>query len=129
MLALVSVTKAEPCWACGAATGSDPELGDLGFARCPACGFVFRTDLGRSELDDVYGDGAYEAVRGEHYASDEQLGARRSDARVRLSYLAPHARAGRLLDVGAATGAFVAAAAEAGFDAFGIEPTPSFARF
>jgi SAM-dependent methyltransferase len=36
---------------------------------------------------------------------------------------------GTLLDVGAAGGAFVKAAGEAGFVAMGVEPTPAFAEF
>ena len=74
----------------------------------------------------MYAGGGYEEIRGDQYL--RELAHRRRDARVRLRYLRPWARAGRLLDVGAAGGAFVAEAALAGFDASGIEPVASFAR-
>lgn len=87
---------------------------------------VFRPDLDDAALRRVYAAGAYEDVRGEHYL--RELEYRRRDARVRLRYIEPWASSGRLLDVGAAGGAFVAEAAARGFDASGIEPVPSFAR-
>lgn len=87
---------------------------------------MFRADIGREELRRVYGDGGYEEIRGEHYL--RELAARRRDARVRLDYMAPWAREGRLLDIGAAGGAFVAEASARGFQASGIEPVPSFAQ-
>jgi 2-polyprenyl-3-methyl-5-hydroxy-6-metoxy-1,4-benzoquinol methylase len=74
----------------------------------------------------VYAEGGYEDIRGEHYLSE--IEDRRRDARVRLRYIEPWVREGRLLDVGAAGGAFVAEANARGFDASGIEPVPSFAR-
>jgi SAM-dependent methyltransferase len=96
------------------------------FLECPSCGFTFRADLDGVALGEVYAGGGYEQVRGEHYLSE--LVHRRRDARVRLAYLEPWARVGRLLDVGAAGGAFVAEALARGFEASGIEPVPSFAR-
>jgi SAM-dependent methyltransferase len=96
------------------------------YLECTACGFIFRPDLDRAAVSEVYAGGGYEQVRGQHYM--RELPHRRRDARVRLEYLRPWARAGRLLDVGAAGGAFVAEAELAGFDARGIEPVASFAH-
>jgi 2-polyprenyl-3-methyl-5-hydroxy-6-metoxy-1,4-benzoquinol methylase len=121
-----AAVHAPTCWLCGASTQPAAELAPLPFTACRACGFVFRADLGRQELRGVYEQGRYERMGGERYAAE--LEARRRDARVRLRWLAPHARGGTLLDVGAATGAFVAEALAAGFAAWGIEPTPAFAR-
>ena len=47
---------------------------------------------------------------------------------MRLRWLARHAPGGRLLDVGAAGGAFVLEAERAGYAAWGVEPTPAFAK-
>ena len=113
------------CWICGRGAAPDPTLGELGFARCGGCGFVFRPELAGAARR-TYETGAYEEVRGAHY-TEAEVAARRRDARVRLAFLAPHAPGGRLLDVGAAGGAFVAEARDAGYDARGIEPTPAFA--
>ncbi len=96
------------------------------FLECESCGFAFRPDLDQSALVSVYTGGDYEDMRGEHYLA--QLNDRRRDAGVRLRYLEPWVRGGRLLDVGAAGGAFVAEADARGFEASGVEPVPSFAR-
>lgn len=115
------------CWICDGTASPDAALGALGFVRCAACGFVFRPELDGAARE-TYESGAYEDVRGAHYTEPE-VRARRRDARVRLAFLAPHARGGRLLDIGAAGGAFVAEAQASGYDAHGIEPTPAFARY
>jgi SAM-dependent methyltransferase len=94
--------------------------------ECSRCGFVVRPDLDAHSLRRVYADGGYEEIRGEQYLAE--LPHRRRDARVRLAYMAPWASRGRLLDVGAAGGAFVAEARAQGFDASGVEPVASFAR-
>lgn len=94
--------------------------------ECGSCGFIFRDGFDEKAIKRVYAEGQYEDVRGRHYLAE--LAARRRDARVRLRYLASWATAGRLLDVGAAGGAFVAEATACGFDASGVEPVPAFAR-
>ena len=117
------------CWICGGAAVPYATLAPLPFARCEACGFVFRPDVDAAEVRDVYVGGAYEDIRGEHYISDSETEARRSNARVRLDWLGSVKAPGRrLLDVGAAGGAFVAEALRRGYEARGIEPTPAFAR-
>lgn len=119
-----------PCWVCGTPTAACAALAPLPFLECPSCGFVFRADRTSGDVHATYEEGAYaEAdVRGSHYADPAQFAARRRDARVRLAFMAPYAHAGRLLDVGAAGGAFVAEAGAAGFRAEGIEATPEFAE-
>lgn len=62
------------------------------------------------------------------YAVDETIDERRGNARTRLAWLQRYVGRGRLLDIGAAGGAFVLEAKQAGFDAFGVEPTPRFAE-
>jgi SAM-dependent methyltransferase len=116
------------CWLCGGATSADEALGGLGFERCTSCGYVFRPDLDPEELAQIYEGDEYGEERAQEYMADAELEDRRRDARVRLRYLAPFAQDGSLLDVGASTGAFVKEAEAAGFDAWGIEPTPSYAR-
>jgi SAM-dependent methyltransferase len=110
------------CRICGASAARCDELAPLPFSRCLECGFVFRD---RADVHELYERGSYEGSHGGSYTEDDD--ARRRDARVRLSWLKSFAPGGRLLDVGAAGGAFVVEAAEAGYDAWGIEPTPAFA--
>ena len=116
-----------PCKGCGASTVPCGALAPWSFVRCTGCGLVFRARVAEDAAHAVYAQGAYEARRGHHYASDDEEDDRRRDARVRLRWLAQHARSGRLLDVGAAGGAFVLEAGRAGYAAWGIEPTPVFA--
>lgn len=111
------------CWLCGGTVRPHAQLAPHPFVACAVCGFVFRP---LADAGAIYTGGAYEDVRGEQYL--RSLLARRSDARVRLRFLAAHAAPpGRLLDVGAAGGAFVLEAAAAGWSARGVEPTPAFA--
>jgi SAM-dependent methyltransferase len=121
-----SLRALNDCWICGGPAGPCARFAPHPFLECRSCTFAFRPDLDDAALDQVYTDGDYEELRGEEYLFS--LTARRRDARLRLRYLRPWAAAGRLLDVGAAGGAFVAEADAAGFQAAGIEPVPSFAR-
>jgi SAM-dependent methyltransferase len=114
------------CWICEGSVRACGQFSPEPFLECERCGFVFRPDLDAQALEAVYAGGDYEDVRGVQYLSE--LSERRRDARVRLDYMRPWSGAGRLLDVGAAGGAFVAEARARGFDAAGVEPVPSFAR-
>lgn len=121
---------APPCRLCGAATTPAAYLAPLPFLACERCGFVFRADARNdTEIRDTYESGAYMEVRATEYTDPETLRHRRRDANVRLDYLAPVATTGRLLDVGAAGGAFVEQATKRGFAAEGLEPTPEFVAF
>jgi len=125
----VTAARTTPrCTVCGGATVPCSALTPWPFASCTRCGLVFRTEAHAEAVHAVYAEGGYVAGRGHHYATDEEEAARRRDARVRLRWLGRHARRGRLLDVGAAGGAFVLEAGRAGFAAAGIEPTPEFAH-
>lgn len=116
------------CWACGGPTGPALYLEPLPFVECFECGLAFR--VGGESVREIYEDPSrYEAERAE-----QQIGAefeeRRRDARVRLRYLEQHAPngRGRLFDVGAAGGAFLAEAREQGWDVAGVEPMPGAAE-
>lgn len=125
-----------PCLLCGASTAPDSVLAPLGIVRCTACAFTFAPALADTETTrKIYEGGAYEERVYEDRAFDEGNAdaaspeERDRNAQARLSFLTEHVPGrGRLLDVGAAGGAFVAAAARAGFTAAGIEPAPAFAR-
>jgi SAM-dependent methyltransferase len=117
------------CPACGAAPliawrtvpGSDPALpGDYELARCPACGSAVTLAPAPAQAHEqgAYGGGA---PRGAALVAPLL----RAFDRRRLTFLA---RAGgrppgRLLDVGAGRGRFVAQARAAGWEAAGIEPS------
>src|SRR6476469_11244936 len=105
----------DACWICHGPVAPCARFAPEPFLECSRCGFIFWLDFDRAALEAVYSSGGYEDMRGEQYM--REVNERRRDARVRLRYLRPWVRAGRLLDVGAAGGAFVAEAARAGFHA------------
>lgn len=101
--------------------GSDPALpGDYALARCPACGsaVTLAPAPATAHEEGAYGGGR---PRGSGLAAPLL----RAFDRRRLTFLArAGARPpGRLLDVGAGRGRFVAQARAAGWDADGIEPS------
>ena len=116
------------CCICDRPVAPSAALAALGFVACGRCGFVFRPDLDEATSRDLYEGGAYEARDiAAGYAVAGSVDERRHNALVRLGWLQQHVRTGRLLDVGAAGGAFVLEAGGAGFEATGVEPAPAFA--
>lgn len=109
-----------PCPACGAGLAEQRELGHkegARFVRCASCDLMFVNP--RPTRDWLSRRYAYYGSRlftvPEKLESDFAPG--RYDGEIALL----RGRHGRLLDVGCATGAFVAAARDAGFDARGID--------
>jgi SAM-dependent methyltransferase len=90
--------------------------------RCPSCTLLFRRDLpAPAELDEIYGLDYFkgDATGYLDYVADEDV--HRAVARRRLDTLERLVARGRLLDVGAAAGFFVAEARTRGWDAAGID--------
>ncbi len=121
--------SARVCLACGSGTlapwrtvpGSDPALpGDYALARCAACGTAVTLAPAPPEAHEAgaYGGGA---PRGARLAAPLL----RAFDRRRLTFLerAGGRPPGRLLDIGAGRGRFVAQARAAGWEADGIEPS------
>jgi SAM-dependent methyltransferase len=84
--------------------------------QCRGCGLAFRhPPLTASELSRLYSE-----LPADLYDAESAGRARTAVRHVRI--LARHASPGRLLDVGCASGAFLSAAAEAGWQVVGVEP-------
>ena len=124
-----STTPPDRCPACGeralapwrTVPGSDPALpGEYTLARCAGCGTAVTLDPAPPEAHEsgAYGGGA---PRGSRLAAPLL----RHFDRRRLSFLARAGAhpPGRLLDIGAGRGRFVAAARTTGWQADGIEPS------
>ena len=121
------------CPACGAlamrgwrlATASDPQLAgrrSYELERCEACGSAATVDAG-DHSGALYEGGTYSTERRAFAPLLEPL--RRLAERDRLRFVAAVPHGARVLEVGAGDGRFVALLASAGFDAHGIEPSPS----
>jgi 2-polyprenyl-3-methyl-5-hydroxy-6-metoxy-1,4-benzoquinol methylase len=88
--------------------------------RCQSCGFGFSEErLSDDELARLYGQ-----LDNKIYES--QAEGRNATARRHLKILNQYLKGGHLLDVGCASGAFLWAAAEAGWAVTGIEPAKVF---
>jgi SAM-dependent methyltransferase len=101
---------------------AEPGLGPARYEliRCQRCGTARTVGAAPPELHE---SGAYRA--GEPRLYRAALPILRAFDRRRLALLAPAVSPGaRLLDAGAGRGRFVATARAAGYDAFGIEPSP-----
>ena len=96
--------------------------------RCAACSLLFEPDRTPEPLKELYADGYYaDYPGGGDYLDDDAQ--RRYDARRRLRFIRRHgAREGRLLEIGAASGQFLAEARAAGFEPMGVEPDEGLAR-
>jgi 2-polyprenyl-3-methyl-5-hydroxy-6-metoxy-1,4-benzoquinol methylase len=100
-----------------------------GFAivRCETCGLMFRAELPtKADLAEIYDSSYFRSGVADtggqgyrDYVRDEEL--HREIARRRLERLEHFVPSGRVLDVGAAAGFFVAEAARRGWDARGID--------
>jgi len=92
---------------------------------CSGCGVraVWPTP-GADELAAVYSAAYFQ--RGDKYSAAARQAAMRNDA-IKLDWIRAQRSGGSLLDVGCATGSFLAAAREAGFTISGVEPAASAA--
>lgn len=118
-------TRTVSCWACGGASLPAPDLAELSIYECGSCGFGFQPE--RDDTAELYGREYFETYQqGRPYEQEEAD--REFEARVRLRFVRRFVLDGRLLELGAAAGYFVAEASRAGFDAVGLEPNAAMAR-
>lgn len=98
---------------------------------CTRCGLVFLDPMPTAdEIERYYRDEYRQHYHGDCIPRAKALLRDERGARERVALLAPLLRTGnRVLDIGAGTGAFVAAAVQAGWKAEGIEPNLGFAEF
>ncbi|HWL44713.1 MAG TPA: methyltransferase domain-containing protein [Ilumatobacter sp.] len=121
---LVAARPACPC--CARPATDAVELftkNDVAHVRCPGCQLVYTATVLVETADaDQYADSAFmrayvELKRHPVYARLEG-----DKARYLLDRAAAHTSVHNVLDIGASTGATMAAAVAAGFEAYGIEP-------
>lgn len=130
------VGESRPCALCGALERSvvgtrDRYWKPLRNVLCLHCGLVFLDPMPTAdEIESYYRDEYRQHYHGDSRPRAKALLRDERGARERVALLAPLLRQGqRVLDIGAGTGAFVAAAKAAGWIAEGIEPHQGFAAF
>lgn len=101
--------------------------------RCAACGCTYRSALLGHHERDTYRGRWYHFKRPEErgeLAFDQRYDADYDVACQRLDAIAERGTVGgKLLDVGCANGAFVAAALDRGYDAFGVDPNAEIVQW
>lgn len=97
---------------------------DVRLACCRRCGLVYWNPRKSSQELQEY----YEAVYRAPVVLQNVDEARRRTIQSRVGLLREHVSGGRLLEIGAGEGFFLQRASEAGFDVYGIEPSPSYAQ-
>ena len=113
------------CPACGGDAEPDPAFAAHGLLRCARCSLLFAPPRDPEALRALYGEAYYAGyAHGEGY---EEGGTREREAALRLALVRPYAASGRLLEVGCASGWFLAAAQAVGFSATGLEPSEAMA--
>ena len=111
----------QTCWICEFPAPVTREYTGLRLHRCENCGFLFQPELPLEELRSKHDEDYFEQLYDE--ASDTLGPQRRREARIRLRWMRDQGCVGgRLLEVGAARGDFLAEAGQAGFVPLGIEP-------
>lgn len=115
-----------PCWLCGGRATIDERYAAIPYFRCTDCGFLFAPQRPVEELHAIYDDSYFEQYPGgESYEFDKDQ--RLHEAGIRLAWIVENGAHGRMLEIGAANGAFLKVAREHGFDVFGVEPAPGLA--
>ncbi len=112
------------CPVCAAPGSSIERFAPVRLLECPACGLVFREQIDERTIRRLYDDGDYAVER-----LDAHARGRLRDARLRADWTKAAAGGMALLDLGAGTGFFVAAAQKVGYAAIGVEPADLHARF
>jgi 2-polyprenyl-3-methyl-5-hydroxy-6-metoxy-1,4-benzoquinol methylase len=99
-----------------------------GLSRCSRCGLAFGVGPEPEHVRSLYRGNTYlETYRG-GAVEDAPEPFREQEARVRVGMLRRFKPPGRLLEVGAAGGHFLAQARSAGYEVLGIEPTDNGAE-
>jgi SAM-dependent methyltransferase len=116
------------CWTCGTTAAPDARFPNLGYVRCPACDLVFAPASSRERLRRLYGEAYFEDY-GLEGGYDDDAAQRRREAQTRVRWMRDVGPpTGRLLEIGCASGWFLAEARAVGYDAVGIEPATEMAR-
>lgn len=114
------------CWLCGGEARVDEQYRAVELYRCERCGFLFAPGRSADELQEIYTDEYFEQYPGgESYIEDETQ--RRYEAEQRLNWVEQFVPGGRMLEIGAANGLFLASARDRGFEVYGIEPAAGLA--
>lgn len=100
------------------------------YRMCPTCGLIYPSPRPRaSYLEEQYVTGRFAASFHDLYLPSAPYRMATIFRERVEEILAPRVPKGRILDVGASTGHFLAVAVAHGYDGYGVEPNPEMARF
>src|SRR5207247_874099 len=103
------------------------ERGSLRLVRCPSCGLAFQHPLpDPSVLENTFYQDA--TFSDELFGSLRETTLRRAQAKLPLLERVGVRRGGKLLDVGASSGAWLEVAASVGWHGIGVEPALETAK-
>jgi 2-polyprenyl-3-methyl-5-hydroxy-6-metoxy-1,4-benzoquinol methylase len=109
---------------------ADLPLGSMDIVRCRDCGLVFvnpRPEYTGEEFDKLYSEEYFSAPYMRFYG--EGGGEQTNEPfRSRLDWIEEHKKRGRLLDIGCASGGFLLAAKERGWDVYGVEASKTASK-
>lgn len=117
-----------PCPACDGRAAPDDAYPSLGLHRCASCGLRFVPGTSLERVRGRYDSAYFESYPGGK-SYDEDPRARGREAAVRLRWVRERVATGSLLEIGSASGYFLATARDAGFaPVLGVEPAGEVAR-
>jgi|tagenome__1003787_1003787.scaffolds.fasta_scaffold20967144_3 SAM-dependent methyltransferase len=115
------------CWACGGPSAPTQTYRPVVLQQCASCGLIFAPQRTAGEAHDLYKGDDYFAHYPGGMVEESATSLRLQEARVRLRLVRRYVPSGRLLEIGAAGGHFLAEARRGGYDVIGIEPTDNAA--
>lgn len=118
------------CPVCWSASESVESFRPVALCECSRCGLVFDPARSLVERRERYNEDYFDSFSalGAGYNDDPRT--RAHQARVRVRFVDGYVAApGRVLEIGAAAGYFLAAARSAGYEPLGVEPEAGMAAF
>lgn len=104
------------------------ERGNLGIAECLACGLIYTNPRAIESETNYFGDATIFFNEAKLIFSEKKSHHRDRNYDYELKKIKRFKPSGKLLDIGTNMGFFLRKAKEAGYDTYGVEPSPALAN-